>query len=141
MKKRNIYATAAVLMALSVGLFSCKNEPKKVQEEKTEQTEGITFRFIRPGDDTQLVDVRAIQDGPEWAIDQLWMYVFDEKGEKVVEDPINIRNTPDFKFTSREAHYTYKTVWGRKRIVQLGGRGWRGREVACRVDLRGIFKS
>lgn len=111
MKKRNIYATAVVLMALSVGLFSCKNEPKKVQEEKTEQTEGITFRFVRPGDDTQLVDVRAIQDGPEWAIDQLWMYVFDEKGEKVVEDPINIRNTPDFKFTSREAHYTYKTEW------------------------------
>lgn len=111
MKKRNIYATAVVLMALSVGLFSCKNEPKKVQEEKTEQTEGITFRFIRPGDDTQLVDVRAIQDGPEWAIDQLWMYVFDEKGEKVVEDPINIRNTPDFKFTSREAHYTYKPEW------------------------------
>lgn len=111
MKKRNIYATAVVLMALSVGLFSCKNEPQKVQEEKTEQTEGITFRFIRPGDDTQLVDVRAIQDGPEWAIDQLWMYVFDEKGEKVVEDPINIRNTPDFKFTSREAHYTYKPQW------------------------------
>lgn len=111
MKKRNIYATAVVLMALSVGLFSCKNEPKKVQEEKTEQTEGITFRFIRPGDDTQLVDVRALQDGPEWAIDQLWMYVFDEKGEKVVEDPINIRNTPDFKFTSREAHYTYKPEW------------------------------
>ena len=111
MKKRNIYATAVVLMALSVGLFSCKNEPKKVQEEKKEQTEGITFRFIRPGDDTQLVDVRAIQDGPEWAIDQLWMYVFDEKGEKVVEDPINIRNTPDFKFTSREAHYTYKPEW------------------------------
>lgn len=111
MKKRNIYATAVVLMALSVGLFSCKNEPQKVQEEKTEQTEGITFRFIRPGDDTQLVDVRAIQDGPEWAIDQLWMYVFDEKGEKVVEDPINIRNTPDFKFTSREAHYTYKPEW------------------------------
>lgn len=111
MKKRNIYATAVVLMALSVGLFSCKNEPQKVQEEKTEQTEGITFRFIRPGDDTQLVDVRALQDGPEWAIDQLWMYVFDEKGEKVVEDPINIRNTPDFKFTSREAHYTYKSEW------------------------------
>ena len=111
MTKRNIYATAVVLMALSVGLFSCKNEPKKVQEEKTEQTEGITFRFMRPGDDTQLVDVRALQDGPEWAIDQLWMYVFDEKGEKVVEDPINIRNTPDFKFTSREAHYTYKPEW------------------------------
>ena len=31
-------------------------------------------------------------------------------------------------------------IWGRKRSVQLGGRGWRGREVACRVDLRGIFK-
>ena len=31
-------------------------------------------------------------------------------------------------------------VWGRKRIVHLGGRGWRGREVACRVDFRGISK-
>lgn len=41
---------------------------------------------------------------------------------------------------SADGGFTIEGVWGRKRIVHLGGRGWRGREVACRVDLRGFSK-
>ena len=54
-----------------------------------------------------------------WAIDQLWMYVLDEKGEKVTEEPINIRNTPEFKLTGTEAKYTYKEKWVKDKQLQF----------------------
>lgn len=109
----------AASLTLALGLFSsCKDEPKKVAE-NTEQTEGITFRFTMPGGDAHIVDVRALHDNPEWAIDQLWMYVFDEKGETIVEDPVNIRNTQDFKFSGTEAKYTYKQKWEKDTMRQF----------------------
>lgn len=102
----------AAALSLALGLFSCKGEPKKKPTEKVvEEQEGITFQFTMPGGDPHLVDVRALHDNPEWAIDQLWMYVFDENGETIVDEPKNIRNDQEFKFTGTVARYTYKEDW------------------------------
>ena len=117
MKTRKILTMAALLM-LTVGLFSCKDEPKKAAENTTQQ-EGITFTFTMPGGDAHVVDTRALHDNPEWAIDQLWMYVLDEKGEKVIEEPVNIRNTQEFKFSGTVAKYTYKEKWEKDKLLQF----------------------
>ena len=109
MKTRKIL-TMAALLTLAVGLFSCKDEPKKAAENTTQQ-EGITFRFTVPGGDAHVVDTRAVHDNPEWAIDHLWMYVFDESGETLSQDPIDISETPEFKFSGTDAKYTYKPKW------------------------------
>lgn len=112
MKTRKIL-TMAALLTLAVGLFSCKDEPKKAAENTTQQ-EGVTFRFTMPGGDAHVVDTRAVHDNPEWAIDQLWMYVFDEKGETLQQDPIDISKAPEFKFSGTDAKYTYKPKWEEK---------------------------
>lgn len=109
----------AASLTLSLGLFSCKNEPKKAAEDAMQQTEGVTFLFTMPGGDAHVVDTRALHDNPEWAIDELWMYVFDEKGEKLTQDPIDISQTPEFKYTGTEAKYTYKPKWETDKQLQF----------------------
>lgn len=109
----------AASLTLSLGLFSCKNEPKKAAEDAMQQTEGITFLFTMPGGDAHVVDTRALHDNPEWAIDELWMYVFDEKGEKLTQDPIDITKKPEFKYTGTDAKYTYKPKWEKDKQLQF----------------------
>lgn len=109
----------AASLTLALGLFSCKDEPNKPAGKTTEQAEGITFQFITPGGDAHVVDTRALHDNPEWAIDQLWMYVFDEKGEKVIEEPVNIRASQEFKFVGPVAKYTYKEKWEKDKLLQF----------------------
>ena len=111
----------AASLTLAFGLFSSckKDEPKKVVENTEQEQKGITFTFTMPGGDAHVVDTRALHDNPEWAIDQLWMYVFDEKGEKVIADPVNIRNTPEFKFSGTAAKYTYKEKWTEDKQCQF----------------------
>lgn len=110
----------AASLTLALGLFSsCKDEPKKVAENTEQEQKGITFTFTMPGGDAHVVDTRALHDNPEWAIDQLWMYVFDEKGEKVIEDPVNIRASQEFKFVGPVAKYTYKEKWEKDKLLQF----------------------
>ena len=111
----------AASLALALGLFSCKDEPNKPAGKTTEPTEGITFQFTTPGGDAHVVDTRAttLHDNPEWAIDQLWMYVFDDKGENILEEPVNIRDTKDFKYTGNAAYYTYKKKWEKDTQLQF----------------------
>ena len=111
----------AASLTLAFGLFSSckKDEPKKVVENTEQEQKGITFTFTMPGGDAHVVDTRALHDNPEWAIDQLWMYVLDEKGEKVIADPVNIRNTPEFKSSGTEAKYTYKEKWTEDKQLQF----------------------
>lgn len=109
----------AASLTLSLGLFSCKNEPKKAAEDAMQQTEGVTFLFTMPGGDAHVVDTRALHDNPEWAIDELWMYVFDEKGETLTQDPIDITKKPEFKYTGTDAKYTYKPKWEKDKQLQF----------------------
>ena len=109
----------AASLTLSLGLFSCKNEPKKDAEDAMQQTEGVTFLFTMPGGDAHVVDTRALHDNPEWAIDELWMYVFDEKGETLTQDPIDITKQPEFKYTGTDAKYTYKPKWETDKQLQF----------------------
>lgn len=109
----------AASLTLSLGLFSCKNEPKKAAEDAMQQTEGVTFLFTMPGGDAHVVDTRALHDNPEWAIDELWMYVFDEKGETLKQDPIDITKKPEFKYTGTDAKYTYKPKWEKDKQLQF----------------------
>lgn len=109
----------AASLTLSLGLFSCKNEPKKAAEDAMQQTEGVTFLFTMPGGDAHVVDTRALHDNPEWAIDELWMYVFDEKGETLKQDPIDITKKPEFKYTGPDAKYTYKPKWETDKQLQF----------------------
>lgn len=111
----------AASLTLAFGLFSSckKDEPKKVVENTEQEQKGITFTFTMPGGDAHVVDTRALHDNPEWAIDQLWMYVLDEKGEKVIADPVNIRNTQEFKFSGTDAKYTYKEKWTDNKLCQF----------------------
>lgn len=111
----------AASLTLAFGLFSSckKDEPKKVVENTEQEQKGITFTFTMPGGDAHVVDTRALHDNPEWAIDQLWMYVLDEKGEKVIEEPVNIRNTQEFKFSGTVAKYTYKEKWEKDKLLQF----------------------
>lgn len=111
----------AASLTLAFGLFSSckKDEPKKVVENTEQEQKGITFTFTMPGGDAHVVDTRALHDNPEWAIDQLWMYVLDEKGEKVIEEPINIRASQEFKFSGTVAKYTYKEKWEKDKLLQF----------------------
>ena len=111
----------AASLTLAFGLFSSckKDEPKKVVENTEQEQKGITFTFTMPGGDAHVVDTRALHDNPEWAIDELWMYVLDEKGEKVIEEPINIRASQEFKFSGTVAKYTYKEKWEKDKLLQF----------------------
>ena len=111
----------AASLTLAFGLFSSckKDEPKKVVENTEQEQKGITFTFTMPGGDAHVVDTRALHDNPEWAIDQLWMYVFDEKGETVMEEPVNICEKPEFKYTGTAASYTYKGKWTKDKQCQF----------------------
>lgn len=123
MKTKRFLAIIAML-SLALGVFSCKNEPKKGEltgEETTLMEGGLTFKFAIPGSEQQSVDTRAaLHDNPEWAIDQLWMYEFDKDGKTLVADPINIRDSKDFKVVSgTEAHYTYRSDWKEDAVRQF----------------------
>ena len=111
----------AASLTLAFGLFSSckKDEPKKVVENTEQEQKGITFTFTLPGGDAHVVDTRALHDNPEWAIDQLWMYVFDEKGEKVIAAPVDIRTSQDFKYVGPVAKYTYKEKWTEDKQLQF----------------------
>lgn len=122
--KTNRFLAIVGLLSLALGVFSCKNEPKKGEltgEDITQLEGGITFKFAIPGSEQQSVDTRAaLHDNPEWAIDQLWMYEFDKDGKTLMAEPINIRDSKDFKIVNgTEAHYTYRNDWKEDAVRQF----------------------
>lgn len=119
--KRILLGVAMASLALSV--TSCQETPKEkkgFQGEETTELSGITFHFSLPGQDPHIVDVRALQDNPEWAIEALWMYEFDKDGNTIVEEPINIRDTPEFTYSGTEAKFTYDNKhWSKNEVRQF----------------------
>lgn len=120
MKNKKSLFTFLVCIPLLGGLLACKSEPQKVENEpEIFLVQGITIHFLLPGKETHILDPRATQDNPEWAIDQLWLYEFDKDGERVVAEPKNIRTSPYFKYLGSDATYTYKENWHRDEVRQF----------------------
>ncbi|MDI9606483.1 MAG: hypothetical protein QM305_14390 [Bacteroidota bacterium] len=106
---------SAMGVLLALCFYSCIQEGiiSKVNNESdlvVLELEGITFSFAFPGQDSHVVDTRSLQDNPEWAIDQLWLYEFDVNGI-LIAAPVNIREESTFFSTGVEASYTYKKKW------------------------------
>ncbi|MGI6572193.1 MAG: hypothetical protein ACOX19_01925 [Fermentimonas sp.] len=114
MKYKNL-RICAIGALLALCLYSCTQEAmiSEVTDDGdvvASELEGVTFSFTFPGQGSHVVDTRSLQDNPEWAIDQLWLYEFDVNGT-LKAAPINIREENTFITSGVDASYTYKKKW------------------------------